>query len=84
MAPKRNDQQISDKVISVAASGTEILGEASGMAHYQAFNPFLFATLIPQCTTYVPVYLFLMTLMFDSWMEWIENQVIMYIQWVEN
>lgn len=31
MVPKRNDQQISDKVISVAAAGTEILGEESGV-----------------------------------------------------
>ncbi|KAL8114780.1 hypothetical protein AgCh_021585 [Apium graveolens] len=31
MVPKRNDQQISDKVITVATSGTEILGEASGV-----------------------------------------------------
>ncbi|KAK1374217.1 Regulator of nonsense transcripts like [Heracleum sosnowskyi] len=31
MVPKRNDQQIPDKVIAVAASGTEILGEASGV-----------------------------------------------------
>lgn len=62
MVPKRNDQQISDKVISVAAAGTEILGEESGMAHYQALNPVIFATVIPQCTTCGPVYLFLMTL----------------------